>query len=85
MVASTVRDGLAWVQFLAEPTGETRRRPANPHRRCNLVATDILFLRRRRRPARASSRPSFAKQAPLEDQDREELTAISNLTPTPSE
>merc|ERR1712144_17393 len=34
MVASAVRGGLAPVRFRAEPSGE-RRRPANPHRRCN--------------------------------------------------
>ena len=36
MVASAVRGGLAPVRFRAEPSGE-RHRPANPHRRCNLV------------------------------------------------
>ena len=42
MVASAVRDGLARVQFRAKPTGETNGRPANPHRRCDFVATDIF-------------------------------------------
>ena len=41
MVASLVWDELASVRFRAEPSGE-RRRPANPHRRCSLVATDIF-------------------------------------------
>ena len=41
MVASLVWGELASVRFRAEPSGE-RRRPANPHRRCNFVATDIF-------------------------------------------
>ena len=41
MVARDVRDILAPLRFRAEPSGE-RRRPANPHRRCNFVATDIF-------------------------------------------
>ena len=85
MVAPHVRGMLASVRFRAEPSGERRstREPppqVQPRRDRHLL---LSFLRRRRRPARASSRPSFAKVKLRSRTRTSKSRAISNLTPAP--
>ena len=87
MVASLVRGGLApgsipgW-QHLFRRTPSTREPPPQVQPRRDRH----LFLHPHRRPARASSRPSFAK-VKLRSRTRTgtRWRSISNLTPAPSE
>ena len=82
MVASTVRGGLDSVQFRAEPSGE-RRSTREPPPQVQPRRSRHPFLHPHRRPARASSRPSFAKVKLRSRTRTSKSRAISNLVPPP--